>query len=144
MDIFTSFKISSSGLQAQQIRLNTISSNLANIETTRTPGGGPYQKKSVVFQPMNDHSFEQTLARNMRGVVKGVEVSEIIADKSPPQKKYDPSHPDAGPDGFVLLPNINYFEEVADLTSASRAYEANLTTIKSAKRMAMKALEIGK
>lgn len=137
MDIFQTMKIGASALQAQQVRLNTISSNLANIDTTHTPEGGPYQKKDVIFEPTT-LSFDQSL----QGAVQGVEVARIVPDQSPPRLVYDPSHPDAGPNGYVKMPNINVVEEVADMISASRAYEANVTTIKSAKRMATKALEI--
>ena len=144
MDIFQSLKTSASALKAQQIRLNTISSNLANIETTRTPEGGPYKKKSVVFKTSTDPSFEKHLDHSLKGAVKGVEVSEIVTDNSPPKTLYDPSHPDADDDGYVSVPNINLLEEMADLMSATRSYEANVTVVKSAKRMALKALEIGK
>ncbi len=144
MDIFQTLKISSSALKAQQIRLNTISSNLANIETTRTPNGGPYRKKSVVFKPVDNPPFEKHLNQSMKGAAKGVEVSRIITSNSPPKTIYDPSHPDADEKGYVALPNINLLEEMADLMAATRAYEANVTTIKSAKRMALKALEIGR
>ncbi len=144
MDIFQTMKISSSALKAQQIRLNTISSNLANIETTRTPEGGPYKKKAVVFRPTEPDSFAGHLDRTMGVTGQGVEVEEIVTDQSPPKTIYDPSHPDAREDGYVALPNINLLEEVADMMSASRNYEANVTVIQSAKRMALKALEIGK
>lgn len=137
MDIFQTMKIGASALQAQQVRLNTISSNLANIDTTHTPEGGPYQKKDVIFEPTT-LSFDQSL----QGAVQGVAVSQIVPDPAPPRLVYDPSHPDAGPNGYVKMPNINVVEEVADMISASRAYEANVTTIKSAERMATKALTI--
>ena len=137
MDIFQTMKIGASALQAQQTRLNTISSNLANIDTTHTPEGGPYRKKDVIFEPTT-LSFDQSL----QGAVQGVEVARIVPDQAPPRMVYDPSHPDAGPNGYVAMPNVNLVEEMADMISASRAYEANVTTIKSAKRMALKALEI--
>jgi len=143
MDVFNSLKISASALKAQQIRLNTISSNLANIETTRTPEGGPYRKREVVFQTAPT-SFENKLGQSMEKYAQGVEVSEIRPSDKPPRVVYDPSHPDADKDGNVALPNINLLEEIADMTSASRAYDANVTAIKSAKRMALKALEIGR
>jgi flagellar basal-body rod protein FlgC len=144
MDIFQTLQISSSALQAQQIRLNTISSNMANVETTRTLDGGPYKKKTVIFQSMPINTFDKHLSQSMKNAAQGVEVSEIITINSPPRKIYDPSHPDADVDGYVALPDINMLKEMADLMTATRAYEANVTTIKSAKRMAMKALEIGK
>jgi len=145
MNIFTTFDIAASGLKAQTTRLNTISSNLANAETTSTPEGGPYKKKSVVFQTEN-LPFKQHLDSSLQsqGQVQGVKVAKITEDTSPPQRIYDPSHPDAKDDGYVELPNISTFKEMVDMMSATRSYEANTTTIKSAKRMAMKALDIGR
>lgn len=143
MDIFTTFDIAASGLRAQTTRLNTISSNLANAETTATPEGGPYKKKSVVFQTEN-MPFNKHLANSMGTQAQGVKVTKIIEDNSPPQKVYDPSHPDAKEDGYVDMPNVSVLKEMVDMMSATRSYEANATTIKSAKRMALKALEIGR
>lgn len=143
MDIFTTFDIAASGLRAQTTRLNTISSNLANAETTATPEGGPYKKKSVVFQTEN-MPFNKHLANSMSTQAQGVKVAKIIEDNSPPQKVYDPSHPDAKEDGYVEMPNVSVLKEMVDMMSATRSYEANATTIKSAKRMALKALEIGR
>ncbi|MBW1635832.1 MAG: flagellar basal body rod protein FlgC [Deltaproteobacteria bacterium] len=143
MDIFNTFQISSSALKANMIRLNTISSNLANVETTSTPEGGAYRKKSVYFKSM-PMEFQKHLDSHLKNSVQGVEVTKIMADQTPFKKVYNPSHPDAGPDGYVEMPNINVLEEMVDMMSATRAYQANVTTIKSAKRMALKALEIGK
>ncbi|MCP3178387.1 MAG: flagellar basal body rod protein FlgC [Desulfuromonadales bacterium] len=143
MDVFQSLKIGASALKAQQTRLNTISSNLANIETTRTPEGGPYQRRTVQFQSA-DLSFAERLEQSMRGVAQGVEVTRIVTDPSPPRMVYNPAHPDAGEDGYVAMPDINLMEEMTDMMTATRAYEANITTIKTAKRMALKALEIGR
>jgi flagellar basal-body rod protein FlgC len=142
MDVFNALKISSSALKAQTIRLNTISSNLANIDTTRTPEGGPYQKKEVVFQ--SNGSFADNLEQSLKGSVQGVEVAAIRASQAPPRMIYDPSHPDADGEGYVAKPNVSLVEEIADMTSATRAYEANVTVVKSVKRMALKALEIGR
>jgi len=139
MDIFTSMDVSASALKAQRIRLNTISSNLANVETTSTPEGGPYKKKSVYFQS-KPIPFKEALDKS----IQGVEVTKIIEDTSEPKKVYDPSHPDAAEDGYVEMPNISVLKEMVDMMSATRAYEANTTVIKSAKRMALKALEIGR
>ncbi len=139
MDIFTTFDISASALKAQRIRLNTISSNLANVETTSTPEGGPYKKKSVYFQT-KPISFKEELDQS----IQGVEVSKIVENKEEPKRIYDPSHPDAGDDGYVAMPNISVIKEMVDMMSATRSYEANTTVIKSAKRMALKALEIGR
>jgi len=143
MDTFNAMRIGASALTAQQIRLNTISSNLANIETTRTPEGGPYRKKSVVFQTQ-PVSFADRLDASMRSAVNGVQVSRIVSDTRPPEVRYDPNHPDARADGFVEYPNVNLMEEMADLMSARQAYDANVKTIQAAKRMALKAMEIGK
>lgn len=143
MDIFTTMKISASALKAQRVRMNTISSNLANIETTRSPDGGPYRKREVVFQTSRQ-GFADTLDSRLRDAAHGVKVSHIQASSAPPRMIYDPSHPDADEKGQVAMPNISLVEETADMMSASRAYEANVTVVKSAKRMAMKALEIGR
>lgn len=143
MDIFTTMKISASALKAQRVRMNAISSNLANIETTRTPDGGPYRKREVVFQS-TQQDFASTLDSRLRDAAQGVKVSHIQASNAPPRMVYEPSHPDADEQGMVAMPNVNVVEETADMMSASRAYEANVTVIKSAKRMALKALEIGR
>lgn len=144
MDIFTTFDIAASGLKAQTMRLNTISANLANSETTSTPEGGPYKKKSVVFQTEN-LPFKQHLNNSLLalGQAQGVKVAKIIEDTSEPQRVYDPTHPDAKEDGYVEMPNVNVLKEMVDMMSTTRSYEANTTTIKSAKRMAMRALDIG-
>lgn len=143
MDIFTSLKISSSALEAQRVRLNTISANLANVETTRTPEGGPYRKQEVVFR-VAPNPFSGELDRAMRAGVRGVEVAEIRPNPAPPRLVHDPSHPDADQQGMVAMPNVNVLEETVDMMSATRNYEANVTAIKAAKRMALKALEIGR
>lgn len=143
MDIFTSMKVGASALTAQRMRLNTISSNLANVETSNTPEGGPYKKKNVVFRPAGT-SFEERLDSNLKGAVQGVKVQRITADEREPRMVFDPSHPDADPQGYVAMPNINVMDEIVDMMSATSAYEANVTVVQSAKRMALKALEIGR
>lgn len=142
MDILNTFRISGSALQAQSTRLNTISSNLANVETTATPEGGPYKKKSVVFQS-TPLSFQEQLDGIQEGM-QGVAVTKIAEDTNAPRKVYNPAHPDAKEDGYVEMPNISVLEEMVDMMSATRSYQANVTSIKMAKRMAMKALEIGR
>ena len=132
MDLFTAMDISSSGLSAQRTRMNTISSNIANSQTTRTEEGGAYRRRDVVFQ---SSSFEDTLA--------GVTVSEIREDQTPGKRIYDPGHPDADEDGYVTMPNVNIMEEMVNLVTTTRAFEANTTAIASQKDMAMKALVIG-
>ena len=128
MDIFSSFKVGASALKAHKIRLDTISSNLANVETTSTPEGGPYKKKSVHFQS-KPISFKQQLDAVNSKAVQGVEVTKITEDDSPPKKVYDPSHPDAGEDGYVEMPNISVLKEMVDMMSATRSYQANVTSI---------------
>lgn len=143
MDIFTSMQIGASALKANKIRLNTISSNMANVETTSTPEGGPYKKKSVYFQT-EPVSFKQHLDSNLKTAVQGVKVTEILEDKKPPKLVYNPDHPDADDNGYVAMPNISILEEMVDMMSTTRLYDANTTVIKSAKRMALKSLEIGR
>ncbi|MDY0291842.1 MAG: flagellar basal body rod protein FlgC [Desulfuromonadaceae bacterium] len=144
MDVFNSFNISSSALKAQRIRLDTISANMANIETTRTPQGGPYRRKMVVFETLQP-SFNQQLNGALQQVQpQGVRVSQIVTDQMEPRMMFDPGHPDADENGYVAMPNINLLEETADMMMATRAYEANITSIKASKRMALKALEIGR
>lgn len=143
MDLFNSLDIASSALKAQRIRLDTISSNMANIETTRTPQGGPYQRKMVVFETQQP-GFKQQLHSALQTQPQGVRVSQIVADPTEPRLVFDPAHPDANENGYVAMPNINLLKETADMMMATRAYEANITTIKASKRMALKALEIGR
>ncbi len=138
MDILNTFKISGSALKAHTLRLNAISSNLANIETTRTPEGGPFKKKSVVFQskPLSFAEELNSAGADAHARMQGVEVSKVVADQRPPRMVYDPSHPDADPNGYVKMPNISVMEEMVDMMSATRSYQANTTAIKMAKRMA--------
>jgi flagellar basal-body rod protein FlgC len=145
MNFLDALHVSSSGLTAQRIRMNVISSNLANVHTTRTPGGGPYRRKDVVFasQP-GDQSFQNILGSRMPGGLSGVKVTGITSDPRPPLMKYDPRHPDADEKGFVALPNINMVEEMVNMISATRSYEANVAAVNATKSMAMKALEIGR
>lgn len=136
MDIDKLMNISASGLEAQRVRMNIIAGNLANAQSTHSPEGGPYRRKDVVFSE---------ILNSMTGSGSGeVKVSEIIDDQRPFQVVYDPHHPDANAEGYVQLPNVNLLEEMVNMMSASRSYEANVTAINSAKSMAMKALEIGR
>jgi flagellar basal-body rod protein FlgC len=143
MDIFTSMQVSSSALSAQRTRLNVISSNLANVGTTRTPEGGPYRKQDVVFRSVPG-SFEGQLDQAVRGAVRAVEVAEIRPNPTPFRTVYEPGHPDADESGMVALPNVDTMAEIVDMMSATRSYEANASAIQAAKRMALKALEIGR
>ena len=143
MDIFTAIQVSASALSAQRTRLNVISSNLANVGTTRTPEGGPYRKQDVVFRS-SENIFDRQLQGAIQAGVKGVEVAEIRPNDRSFRTIYQPGHPDADANGMLVLPNINVMEEVVDMMTATRTYEANVSAIKSAQRMALKALEIGR
>ncbi len=145
MDLLTSLRISASGLAANRKRMEAISSNIANAQTTRTAEGGPYRRKEVVFgsEPARD-SFADILEGELDEQAQNVHATEVISSNRPPIMKYEPDHPDANEQGYVAYPNINVMEEMADMIAASRSYEANITAINTAKSMAMKALEIGK
>ena len=143
MNVFDSLKISASALKAERLRLNTISSNIANIETTRTPEGGPYRKREVVFRS-TANIFERSLEEKMRGAaIQGVEVAEIRQSDEPPRMIYDPSHPDANAEGMVAMPGINLFEEMADMMSASRSFQLNVEIMDSARTLAERVLNLG-
>lgn len=145
MDFFSSMRVSASGLEAQTKRMNTISSNIANAETTRTEEGGPYRRKDPVFAANADReNFAEILDNELDEHVQGVLVTEIQEDTRPPRMIFNPGHPDANEEGYVAMPNVNTVEEMANMISAQRAYEANITTMNAAKAMAAKALEIGR
>ena len=145
MDFFSSMNVSSSALSAGRTRMNLISSNLANANATRTPEGGPYKRKDAVYSATPvENSFTRVLDGATAKQVRKVEVSEIVEDQNPPRLQYDPSHPDANAQGYVAMPNVNVVEEMTDMISATRSYEANVTAVQAAKSMAMKTLEIGK
>lgn len=145
MDFLTSLRVSASALEANKKRLATISSNIANAQTTRTVEGGPYRKKEVVFGagPAQE-KFSEILDGELGASVQKVQGQEVISDNKPPILKYEPNHPDANEQGYVAYPNINVMEEMANMISASRSYEANVTALNNTKGMAMKALEIGR
>jgi flagellar basal-body rod protein FlgC len=145
MDLFSAMAVSSSALTAERTRMNLISNNLANASSTRTPGGGPYKRQDAVFSAVpTQQSFAGTLNRLNSAPAGGVEVNQIIEDSSPPRLEYNPTHPDSNPEGYVALPNVNYVEEMADMITASRAYEANVTAAQAAKNMALKTLDLGR
>ena len=145
MNFIDALSTSASGLSAQRLRMNLISSNLANINTTKTEAGGPYRRKDAVFaaQPQED-SFGRALSQQLESGVNTVRVDSIRTDNRPPIQKYDPENPDADEQGYVDLPNINVVEEMVNMISATRSYEANVTAVKSTKEMANQALEIGR
>ena len=141
MDFFTAFNISASALSAQRIRMNVVSSNLANINSTETPEGGPYRRKDVVFSASPaPASFQEVL----KDKLNEVNVVEIVDDSRPFKTVYDPYHPSADQNGYVSYPNVNVVEEMVNIMSATRSYEANVSVIKATKSMAQKALDIGR
>lgn len=144
MQLFKSMRISASGLSAERLRMDTIASNIANAQTTRTEKGGPYRRKIAVFQENLDREIQKNSGEaSFNG--NGVKAVGVVDDTSEPFKKvYDPSNPDAGPDGFVEMPNVNILNEMVDMIASTRAYEANVTAMNSEKSMALKALEIGR
>ena len=143
MNFLDSLDISSTGLSAQRTRMNLISSNLANVNTTRTENGEPYKRKDVVFEAHQDHDFEDVLNERLEASVDGVKVAEIIEDDKPFIEKYEPGHPDADENGYVRLPNVNLVEEMVNMISASRSFEANAKAVSATKDMAGAALRIG-
>ena len=135
MNAFTSMQISATGLSAERLRMDTISSNMANASTTRSADGkGPYIRKVAVFQEALDANKDMA----------GVKAVKIENDPSPLRKVYDPTHPDADENGYVTMPNVNVLNEMADMMVATRSYEANVDTFNALKSMFSKALEIGK
>ncbi len=141
MKLFNTLNISASGLTAERLRLDIVANNIANASTTRSPDGGPYQKRAVVFK----EKLSRELTSNGRAYeTKGVEVGAIVRDQSPPRMVYNPTHPDADEKGFVAMPNVDLAIEMADMITATRAYEANVTVLNATKTMALKALEIGR
>ncbi|MBG0791387.1 MAG: flagellar basal body rod protein FlgC [Desulfovibrionaceae bacterium] len=144
MDFMTVMDISSSGLKAQRANLNVISMNMANIRTTKTTDGGPYQRKSVSFEATPVYSpFDQEMHDHLNRELHGVKVLGVTADQRPFKQVYEPNHPDANEQGYVTYPDINVVEEMTNMMQASRGYEANVQTIQAAKRMFQKALLIG-
>jgi len=149
MKLSTGFDISASALTAQRMRMDVISSNIANADTTRGSYVNgkfePYKRKLVVLEPTGP-SFSNVLAGEMgrKGTTQGVKVSRIQEDQTPSKLVYNPTHPDADESGYVHMPNVDVAKEMVDMIAASRAYEANVTAINATKSMFMKALEIGR
>ncbi|WP_199617949.1 flagellar basal body rod protein FlgC [Paenibacillus alkalitolerans] len=149
MRITNGFDISSSALTSQRLRMDVISSNIANAETTRgklvNGRWVPYQRKLVVMEPKANVSFAEMLRGKMgNSAGEGVKVSKIYNDPEPFKQVYNPAHPDADENGFVLMPNVDVMKEMVDMLSATRSYEANVTALNASKALITKALEIGK
>lgn len=146
MSFFKSLNVSASGLTAERLRMDIISKNVANANTTRTSSGTPYRRQIPVFRELEGSSFDAVLgkATGKFNVGGGVEVLSVKEDQSDFKRVYDPSHPDSDKNGYVLMPNVDTVTEMINLISASRAYDSNVTVMNSTKSMAMKALEIGR
>lgn len=146
MNILSSMEISSSGMAAQRYRMNIIAANIANAQTTRTPEGGPYRRREVIFGALPaQRSFEEELRSHVKpDDPLHVKVLGVAIDERPPLLKYDPAHPDANEEGYVAMPNIDTMEEMVNLMLATRSYQANVAAFNATKRMALNALEIGR
>jgi len=172
MNIFGVMDVSGSALKAERVRAEVVASNMANAETTRTPEGGPYQRHHVVFEAQDGGTFQESMANQLNGssvgsgsgfkniysggissglggdltaatpTPGGVEVTGVIADASKPLQRYDPSHPDAGPDGFVAYPDINPLTEMVDLMGATRSYGMNASAITAEKSIFNSSLDL--
>jgi len=143
MSVFNSMKINASGLTLERLKLDTISSNIANVNTTRTAEGGPYLRKEVLFEEMVDRA-QSRLTGRIEKRTAGVKVTEVYEDQENLRSVFDPDHVDADEEGYVLMPNVNLLDEMVSLIEAQRSYEANATALKASKSMLNKALEISK
>jgi flagellar basal-body rod protein FlgC len=145
MDFLSGMRVSSSGMSAQRLRMNTIASNIANVNTTKTPEGGPYRRKEVVFEAMpQQRHFGEILAGKIDADLDRVQVVDIRPDRKGPLLKYEPNNPDANEDGYVAYPDINIMQEMVDMLQASRGYEANVSAMNTTKNMALTAIDIGR
>jgi flagellar basal-body rod protein FlgC len=159
MNLFGVMDISASALQAERVRAEVVAANMANAETTRTADGGPYRRQQVVFQQAEGDGFAASLLGESNGRFPqasfattsgfaasvgsgGVEVAGVLSDQRPPLERYDPQHPDAGPDGYVAYPDINPLTEMVDLMGATRSYGLNVTAVQAEKNMVNSSLEL--
>ena len=143
MNAFSSIRISASGLSAERLRMDTIASNISNVDTTRGENGQPYRRKIAVFQENLSKELDPSTGNEIQ-TLKGVKAVGVVDDQSPFRKVYDPTNPDADKDGNVSMPNVNTLNEMADMIAATRAYEANVNAMTSEKNMFSTALQIGK
>lgn len=148
MALFDAIDIAGSGLSAERLRMDVTAGNLANAQTTQGADGQPFKRREVVLQEAGTTSFDSMLSGAMAGTAStqaapgGVQVAGVVEDQDPPRRVYDPGHPDADAQGYVSMPNVNPVTEMVDLISSSRAYEANVTAMQSAKTMFTKTLEL--
>lgn len=141
--IFNAMNVSASGMTAQRTRMDIIAQNIANVNTTRDENGDVYKRQTVVFQENSNAPFDRVLSNRLETYkAKGVKISAIVEDTTEGSMVYDPSHPDADENGYVMMPNVNTVTEMTNLIDASRSYEANATAFNAAKSMAMKGLEL--
>ena len=144
MSLLKSLDISASALEAERERMNVISSNLANANTTRTEEGGPYRRKDVVFSARGTGiEFDKLMRLALDGELKEVKVDAIVEDKRPPRMVYNPAHPDANQQGYVAMPNISVMEEMVNMITSERAFESNTQAIQTTKSMASQAIMVG-
>ncbi len=149
MSFMDSLNIPASGLSAQKLRLDVVSDNIVNQETTRTQSGGPYRRKMVVMRSVQDNYFKRALMAAAAGAPSngaspgGVRATVIAEDETELNPVYDPEHPDADENGYVLMPNVDMVKETVDSMSATRAYEANVTAFNAMKDLMQKALQLG-
>jgi len=145
MSAFSGMNISASGMTAQRLRMDIISQNIANVNTTRDKNGNPYQRKMVVFSEKDSTPFQEILMKTAGVTGNGVKVTKILEDNMTEMRKvFDPNHPDADEQGYVTYPNVNIVQEMTDLIDATRSYEANVTAFNATKNMALKGLEVGR
>jgi flagellar basal-body rod protein FlgC len=151
MSFWSDMKVTASALSAQRLRLDIISNNIANAQTTKTVAGGPYKRQDVVFTAANSQNGLPDFIANRLGDSiplaqneSGVQVAKIVTDQSTGSKVYDPTHPDADANGYVTYPNVDLVTEMTNMLSATRSYEANLAVVDASKNMALKALNIGR
>jgi flagellar basal-body rod protein FlgC len=143
MSLLSALSISASGMTAQRARTELLVQNLANSETTRTPEGGPYRRKDVVFTTdASAAQFNSLFEKEVNGGAVGVRVAGVVTDTREPEKRYQPGHPDADQDGYVSIPRMNPSEDMVDLMGASRSYQANVSAVSAVKDMIQKSLEL--
>src|SRR5664279_398052 len=142
MSLFSALSISASGMAAQRTRAELLTENLANAETTRTPEGGPYRRKDVVFQTEAAGLPFASVMNSEMGGSGGVSVSEILVDQRDPEQRFMPGHPDASPNGYVAYPRVNPAEEMVDLMSASNGYQANVASMSAVKEMIQRSIDL--
>ena len=144
MSIFTTLEISGAALGAERQRAEVVAANMANAETTRTPGGGPYKRQEVVFASSGRMNFRLALAgfHNLPAMIPSVRVERVVADPTPPLMRYEPGHPDANAQGYVAYPAINPVQEMVDLMGAVRAYQLNASAVNATKQMVQQSLDL--